>query len=128
MYRVHYEDLHQEHVQWLSQIRFWREEIKSLRNLCKKKCVNKNAPAKIYYAEIFNQLNHHERLLKSMENQIQSHENFMREMIGEFMEDGFEEGMTDHDHNRDHIRNFGRSFRELKALIYKQLEERPSEV
>lgn len=118
-----YEELHHDHVNWLSQICYWKEQIRCLRNLCKKRSIYKTVPAWIYYAEIFNQLRHHERLLASMENQIYSHENFIKEMIGE---DGVapDEGMTDHDHNRDHIRNFARSFKSLKAWTYKLLEEK----
>lgn len=119
MNHVSFEDLHREHMEWLSEINFWREEIRALRNFCKKNCVH-NIPARIYHAETFNQLDHHERLLNNMESQIHSHENFLKEMVINNTIGDTEEGMTDHDHNRKHMKNFGKSIKTLKQRIYKE--------
>lgn len=114
-----FEFLHQEHTKWLSEIRFWREEIKFLRSLCHR-FSNQAIPDKIYFAEVHNDLNHHERLLNNMESQIHSHENFLKEMIHEQMD----HGITDHDNNRQHIKNFERSFREIKKKLFKVAENK----
>lgn len=122
MYRVFFEDLHREHLEWLSQIKFWKEELQTLRLLCKKKCVNKKVPAKIYCAEIFIQLDHQERLLTNMESQIHSHENFIVEMIQSSTPEKVAEGMSDHDHNRKHMVAIVKSIKKLKIRILKEIE------
>lgn len=117
---ISYEHLHREHMEWLSKINFWREEIRALKAVCTKMCINKKVPARIYHAEIFNQLNHHARLLNNMESQIRSHENFMKEMLLSNGIDDHNEGMGDHDHNRNHINTLGKSIKKLKQRIYKE--------
>jgi hypothetical protein len=120
MNRVSFEDLHREHMEWLSEINFWREEIRTMRILCKKNSINKNVPAKIYHADILNQLNHHERLLNNMESQIYSHENFLKEIILSNMYENISDGMSDHDHNRKHMKSFGKSIKKLKQRLYSE--------
>jgi hypothetical protein len=120
MNRVSFEDLHREHMEWLSEINFWREEIRTMRILCKKNSINKNVPAKIYHADILNQLDHHERLLNNMESQIYSHENFLKEIILSNMYENISDGMSDHDHNRKHMKNFGKSIKKLKQRLYRE--------
>ena len=119
---ISYESLHQEHLKWLSEIRFWKEEIVFLRNLCRKNS-DFAVPDKIYYADIFNQLNHHERLLKNLESQIHSHENFMKEMLENNSPPQLDANVIDHDHNRQHIINFAISFKEVKRRIFKLIEQ-----
>ena len=119
---ISYESLHQEHLKWLSEIKFWKEEIIFLRNLCRKNS-DVVVPDKIYYADIFNQLNHHERLLKNLESQIYSHENFMKEMIENNNTPQLDGSIIDHDHNRQHIVNYSASFKELKRRIFRLIEK-----
>jgi len=122
MYPVNVENLHKEHLEWLSEIQFWKEEIHFLRLFCKKNCTDK-IPNRIFFCDYYNQLDHHERLLKNLEKQIHSHENFLKEFAQDdvSMQD---EGITDHDHNRQHLKNFHITFKEMKAEIYREYESR----
>lgn len=122
MERVSYQYLHKEHMEWLSEIKFIKEEIQSLRNLCNKKYAHKAVPSKVYFAGLFNQLDHHERLLRNLEIQILSHENFIKEMTEAYSGENFEEGITDHDKNRKHLKTIQKSYKQLKMQLFRALE------
>lgn len=113
---VTFEDLHHEHVRWLSEVSFWEEEIKFLEKLCHTMEAHRSNGFPV--ESCLNRLAHHDRMLKSMKNQIISHENFLREMI---QEDGkpSDSNTLDHDHNRDHMRHFHESYKKLKSEIFK---------
>lgn len=106
------ENIHQEHLQWLSEITFWQEEIRFLRKLCHA------TGSEVDLQDCLNQLDHHERMIRNMKSQILSHENFLRDMLLEDGMDGYGETL-DHEHNRDHITHFHESFKKLKGTIYK---------
>ncbi|MGK7393152.1 MAG: hypothetical protein ACNS62_01220 [Candidatus Cyclobacteriaceae bacterium M3_2C_046] len=117
------QQLHKEHLEWLSEIKFWQEEIIFLKNICQKHCGDKQVPAKIYFADLFNQLDHHSRLLHNMESQINSHENFIKEYLNsQLIQDLDDQNITDHDHNRWHILQIAKSLKQLKSKIFKLLE------
>lgn len=116
MYTVSYRDLHKEHLEWLSFIKIWKDELTFLSAKCDSKLDHKANDNK----ELLNNLSHHQRLLSNMESQIHSHESFLKEML-EMDGADFEHSSTnDHDHNREHMESFQISFAKLKKAIYRR--------
>ena len=117
MYVVSFKDLHKEHLEWLSSIKIWRDELTFLTNLLNSKLQNSNTAEG---TELVNNLSHHQTLLKSMERQIHSHESFIKEMLEMGVEDFEQSSTNDHDHNRDHMESFQKSFTKLKKVIFQR--------
>ena len=115
MYSVSYRDLHKEHMNWISSIKIWKDETIFLQKLCSSQ---NHSPNIATLKEINNKISHHQRLLDNMESQIFSHESFIKEMIDQGGEDFEESSATDHDHNREHMERFKKSFNRLKKKVY----------
>jgi hypothetical protein len=108
-----YEELHYEHLRWLSEVTFWQDEI----NFLKKLCLSLDNSNGLPIDSCLNKLAHHERMLVGMKQQITSHENFLKDMI---RDDGqpCDGNTVDHEHNRDHMNNFKESLKKLKKDIF----------
>ena len=116
MYSVSYKDLHKEHMNWISSIKIWQDEMTFLYNLCNSQ---NHSPNKADLKEINNDISHHQRLLHNMESQIHSHESFIKEMLDRGGEDIEASSATDHGHNREHMDSFKKSLSFLKKKVYK---------
>lgn len=116
MYSVSYRDLHKEHMNWISSIKIWKDEIIFLHNSCNSQ---NHSPNIANLKEINIDISHHQRLLDNMESQIHSHESFIKEMLDQGGEDFEESSATDHDHNREHMESFKKSVNRLKKKVFK---------
>jgi len=75
MYSVSYKQLHKEHMNWISSIKIWKDEITFLHNLCNSQ---NHSPNIADLKEINNNISHHQRLLDNMESQIHTHKSSER--------------------------------------------------
>ena len=111
MNTVSYEDLHREHVSWSSKIEYWKIELNILEKLCFQHSSNGRDPFEILQCR--NSIRHLQRYLKGMQQQVNSHESFLRSLT-------VDEGSPrthDHEHNRSHMVNFEDSIHKLRYRI-----------
>ena len=104
--KVYLSDLHFEHMQWLSELRFWDEELNSF---------NKRLE------EVVGRFVLHHNAINKLVKEVNQHEKVMARYAERHLEDLETMPIDDHDLLRDKIETEKKLYLELKSEYYKFL-------
>lgn len=121
--------LHEDHVSWSSEIRFYNSEIKFLKKILHnidKKIIEEHKDSKIQ--KYLNHLDHNLRFLKEIQETIDTHEMFMKDNVHtheevaipvESLDEYSDMEFVDHEKTKKHIKEFRKRYNKLKTKIFR---------
>ena len=112
-------DLHFEHVQWLNELRFWEDELKSFNNRLTEtimKDISQDAKAQIEH--FHNKFILHEKAIDQIKNEVKKHESVLAQISASQMSELSESTVVDHASIRDNMATERAMYSELKSEYY----------
>jgi predicted nucleic acid-binding Zn-ribbon protein len=122
-------DLHFEHVQWLNELRFWEDELKSFNNRLTEtimKDISQEAKAQIEH--FHNKFILHEKAIDQIKNEVKRHESVLAQISAGQMTNLSDSTVVDHASIRDSIATERAMYTELKSDYYSFLSRTLQEV
>jgi hypothetical protein len=118
--------LHEDHKAWLSEIKFYMEEISFLKRILvsTSKSNTEDDPEKV--EKYINHLDHNLRFLKETKETIDTHELFMKDSFPKFQEENLlftdDQEYVDHEKSKKHIKEFRQRYNKLKIKIFRIID------
>ncbi|MBL6963374.1 MAG: hypothetical protein ISR55_06100 [Bacteroidetes bacterium] len=118
--------LHEDHLNWLSEIKFYISEIDFLKKLLKADKSKLKNPGDNKTVKYINHLEHNIRFLKEIKETIDTHEMFMKDSYprGEYDEEdesdfSDQQEFVNHEKTKKHMKEFRKRYNKLKIKIFK---------
>lgn len=122
-------DLHFEHVQWLNELRFWEDELKSFNNRLSEtimKDISQEAKAQIEH--FHNKFILHERAIDQIKNEVKKHESVLAHISSDQDSQMSEDTVVDHAQIRDSMATERTMYTQLKSEYYTFLSRTLQEI
>ena len=123
--------LHEDHVAWLSEIKFYIAEIKFLKSLIPVGQSELSPDKNDKTIKYLNHLDHNLRFLIDTKETINTHEMFMKDSfpkdeLAVYDENEFssQHEYVDHEKTKKHMKEFRKRYNKLKSKIFKITEAR----
>lgn len=118
--------LHEDHIAWLSEIKFYISEINFLKKLLSIEKPSLKTAEDNKTVKYLNHLDHNIRFLKEIKETIDTHEMFMSDSYPKVESDYEEESdffdqqeFVDHEKTKKHMKEFRKRYNKLKTKIFK---------
>ena len=121
---VSIEQLHKDHVEWLSYVDHWKIEMRFLKKIATR-VYDKKFETELgkEVKELLNTMKHYKRYLDNFTETINTHEAFISDYMKASNTRVNRQELLDHYKTREHMLEFYRDFKNLKEKIIKLTEK-----